>query len=206
MWLTSVVILSFLCVVLCIMAVIFYDQKRRLRSQLAGARQEIAQSDKKQVQLSRRVAEYANIDNREFVEMLIEKSSVARLESNIWRVDLPYGTWMEFPDENSEVRAFVRGFWPDMPGKLLGVRMLPGSRFDTHHHPWKEVLIGIFGDVSVDLGPEHNRRTLNLGPGDVIEIAPDDPHAVLESKGLAKFVCIWGEPIDTSHPVKSSKV
>jgi mannose-6-phosphate isomerase-like protein (cupin superfamily) len=200
MSLTAFVILSFLCVVLATMTVIFYDQKRRLRDKLVSAREEIMETDHAQVRLSRRVAEYVNIDNREFVEMLIEKSTIAELESDIWKVNLPYGTWMEFPDDERVVKAFIRGFWPDMPGKLLGVRMLPGSRFNTHHHPWKEVLIGVLGEVTVEVGPQNDRRFLILGPGDVIEIAPDDPHAVLESQGLAKFVCIWGEPVTSEDP------
>ena len=183
-------------IVLAIVVYAYHLRVETLQQRVLDARSDANDARRQMIGQSRRLADLAGTDNVAFLEMLLSEANItSRIKSNIWEVDLPYSTWGLFPGAADTPPAMIRGFWPDMPGKLMGVRIQPGTIIETHEHPWKEILVGIRGTVTVVIDPDGEPIHHELGPGEVVEINPDQGHAILKAEEPAKVICIWGEPI-----------
>lgn len=147
-----------------------------------------------------RISQMSTLNTSEIMEAMTEQNTVITVDSNIWEVELTFGKWVAFPAPEGTPESDIRGFWYDCPGRLIGVKMPIGSRYELHFHPWTEILVGLSGTVTVQIENENGAITeKTLGPEDVIVIPPNAPHAVLEAETYAQFICVWGLPKPVTH-------
>ena len=150
------------------------------------------------LELVDKLAAASSFDTMEIVEIMEEQQQVVTVDSDIWQAEMNYGKWSDFDDNSGRPMPKLRGFWYKAPGRIIGVKMPKGSMYDMHHHPWKETLIGISGLVTVEI--ERTDKSIlkhRLSHGDVIEIPPNVPHAVMRAKEDSQLLCIWGIPDKT---------
>lgn len=172
-----------------------YRQSSERKSLVNVERLESKQARLQASRVAERFAELAGLDGKEQMELLAEQGAVVRVKSDIWDVPLPYGRWQSFPDPDGDPEPLIRGFWLDMAGRLIGVKMPIGSKYIMHSHPWRETLIGVVGTVEVEIEDERGNVTTHpLGPGAVVRIPEHIKHAVIHAEEFAEFVCIWGVP------------
>lgn len=147
------------------------------------------------LEMVERLAKSSTLNAIEIREAIAEQNTTFMVESDIWKMPLPYGKWEKFPDEKGRPEPEIRGFWSSYPGRLIGVKMPKGSEYDMHSHPWVEILIGGSGVVWVEIESFDGKITQHrLGPEDVVVIPSGARHAVLTAETESIFVCIWGIP------------
>jgi quercetin dioxygenase-like cupin family protein len=63
----------------------------------------------------------------------------------------------------------------------------PGVRFETHRHESEQITLVLEGELRFEI----EGRTVVVGPGEVIAIAPNVPHAVFTQDQAARAVDAW---------------
>lgn len=67
----------------------------------------------------------------------------------------------------------------------------PGHGPRLHRHPYDETWVVVEGNVSFRAGDER----LAAGPGDIVVVPPDTPHAFTnDGPGRSRLVCIHASP------------
>ena len=142
-----------------------------------------------------KIIEASTLNTEEVRELMMENFTSVNISSNIWNVDLPYGKWVEFNEIPNTPSPEIRGFWLNAPGKVIGVKMPVGSRYEKHRHPYVEILVGLSGSVTVEITLDDGTVEYHELSKDSVVIIPSNiDHAVLTTKQASKFVCIWGQP------------
>lgn len=191
-------VLAFLVMALAALSFTLYQQTQKRKEQRDEAREDADKTKKVAIEAATRVAEIAGLNSDEITGIMLEQSRSVELFSDKWETKLPYGKWAEFQDPAfpDQPPPFIRGFWYDCPGRLIGVRMPKGSRYDFHKHKWAEILVGLVGEITVHIEqPDGSSTDHRLGPEDTLVIPAGVSHAVALAKENAEFVCIWGNPV-----------
>lgn len=174
--------------------VLFLQSKERGKA-LNEAERQIKEARRREIKTARRLAETARLDSQEIIEIIQEQTATATIESDRWSFEMPYGKWVKFDDTDGAPAPLIRGFWHNMEGRLIGVKMPRGSRYEMHYHDWKETLIGVSGSITVEIEQEGGVIVnKELKADSVIEIPAKVNHAVLKAENDAEFVCVWGLP------------
>lgn len=181
--------------------VALYRQSEKRKEQRNEARKDADESRKMAVTAATRVAEAAGLNGDEITGIMLEQSMSVNLVADKWQTQLPYGKWAEFQDPSypDQPPPTIRGFWYNCPGRLIGVRMPKGSRYDFHKHKWAEILVGLLGTIMVHIKQESGEITVHkVGPEDTLIIPAGASHAVALAKEDSEFICVWGEPVKNS--------
>lgn len=195
------IVLILIALALFVLCFFLYRQSERRKSQRDIARQDSTDDRKLAVTATARVAEIAGLNSAEITAIMVEQSRSVNLLSDKWETELPYGKWAEFQDPAFPYQPppTIKGFWFDCPGRLIGVRMPKGSRYDFHKHKWAEVLVGLRGTITVLLEQANGKVTTHsLGPEETLIIPAGVVHAVALTEEDAEFICVWGEPVKDS--------
>ncbi|MGH7531234.1 MAG: cupin domain-containing protein [Gemmatimonadales bacterium] len=78
-----------------------------------------------------------------------------------------------------ESEGMVTAWWSDVPG----------TRVPTHTHEFAETRWVLEGFLRITAGD----RTIDLGPGDRLDLPPRTPHA-MEVLGLGQVIYVTGKP------------
>jgi len=73
---------------------------------------------------------------------------------------------------------------------LTCFELQPGARFDKHQHEAEQITLVLSGRLVFEVGEQR----YTLGPGDVIAIPSNVPHAVQVLDGPVKAVDAWSPP------------
>lgn len=186
------IVLSFFLILSSSLSLIFFQLSRDRKKQRDKARE---QADRAVSQANQAITDIANVAREngvEVKELLIEASTTLLAESNVWKMDLPYGRWAEFPDNSGRPLPLIRGFWLDAKSRVIGVKMPKGSHYEWHYHPWPETLVGITGVVTVMVDKEVKKLRANT----IIYIPENVEHCVMEAPEDSTFLCIWGQAVN----------
>lgn len=181
----------FVSLILCAVFALLYQREKLIKEKIEK------ESRQREIATAKRIANAAQLNGAELVEIIAEQTATATIESNKWQFEMPYGKWATFDEVEDAPPARIRGFWYNAESCVIGVKMPKGSRYEMHYHDWKEILIGIEGEVSVQIEmPGGEIVVKRLSPDVVIEIPAKVNHAVLTAKGNAEFLCVWGQPVN----------